>query len=81
MKSASCWFTNHWRVKTKSIGEPYESSIEFNIDKIVADKLEELDITKKKADRKTHYTVVELLNIDSKFPQKRTVGKIKQHLA
>ncbi len=81
MKSASCWFTNNWKVITTALGEDNESTIVFDINKIVHDKLEELDVKTKKANKKTHYTVIELLELGEKFPQTKTFDKIKSHLS
>src|SRR6516165_8315156 len=35
MKSASCWFSPRWQVRTKALGEPVERTVRFDIDRIV----------------------------------------------
>jgi hypothetical protein len=42
MKSAACWFSPRWQVRTKALGEPVERTVKFDIDRIVKDEIEEL---------------------------------------
>lgn len=80
MKSAACWFSDHWSVRTSAIGETTEKTVLFDLNKIFYDKLEELEIKTKPQKDEIHYTVIELFNIN-KMPVKKTKGKIKDHLA
>lgn len=80
MKSAACWFAPQWSVRTKALGETEERTVNFDIAKIVKDSLEELVVVSKSAPRDQHYTEIFLNNVRT-FPQKRTIGKIKDHLA
>lgn len=81
MKSAACWFTNSWEVRTTALGEEVERTVGFDIDQIVADELDELDITAKSARKNAHRTVITLYGIKEKMPIKRGLGKVKHHLA
>ena len=80
MKSAACWFAKKWSVRTKVLGDDVERVIRFNIDEIVEARIEELTIVEVPSDRRRHYTVVELTDL-CHVPKKRTIGKIKEHLA
>jgi len=80
MKSAACWFADNWTVRTSALGETVEKTVSFDIDKIVADNLEELVINSVAANARDHYTEVALSNLH-RSPRGRTVGKIKNHLA
>src|SRR5215469_18343214 len=40
LKSASCWFTPRWSVRTAALAEGLERTITFDIDRIVRDELE-----------------------------------------
>ncbi len=80
MKSAACWFANHWSVRTKALGENVERSVRFNIKSIINDRLEELDITHRTVPNESHYTEIVLEDLCHP-PKGRTVGKIKEHLA
>lgn len=80
MKSAACWFAKKWSVRTKAIGENVERVVRFDIDKIVEDSIEELIIVEVPSLPQRHYTVLELTDL-CHVPKKRTIGKIKEHLA
>lgn len=79
MKSASCWFANRWTVRTSALGEKIESTINFDIQKIIKDDIEELVIQSLPASPNHHYTEI-ILSCLNQLPQKRTISKIKEHL-
>jgi len=79
MKSASCWFAPEWDVRTTAIGESVERRIHFNIDKIIEDRIDELDIQTMPCDFADHFTTITLRNV-YQVPQGRTLGKIRDHL-
>lgn len=81
MKSAACWFANHWSVRTKAIGEDVERSVRFNINSIINDRLEELDITQRAVPSESHYTEIVLEELCHPLKGGRTIGKIREHLA
>jgi len=80
MKSAACWFANHWTVRTKAIGEDVERSVRFDISSIINDRLEELEIITRQVPFQTSYTEIVLEDLCHP-PKGRTVGKIREHLA
>jgi len=79
MKSAACWFSPRWHVRTKAIGEDVERTVRFDVDRIVHDQLEELGISEAKAKPEQHYTEVVLEDLHH-VPVRKTVAKIKEHL-
>lgn len=79
MKSASCWFSDCWTVRTTAIGEKTEKTIRFDMDKIFEDKIEELEFSSKDVEKNNHYTVIELTNVN-KIPRRKGIGKVKSHL-
>jgi hypothetical protein len=79
MKSAACWFAKKWSVRTKALGESVERVVQFDIDKIVEDQIEELFISEIPSPPERHYTVLELTDL-CHVPKKRTIAKIKEHL-
>ena len=81
MKSASCWFAPAWVVRTKALGEPDEKTVAFDIKRILRDSLEELDVQTRRVEPDKHYTEIVLSHLYSKAPQRRTLGKIRDHLA
>ena len=80
MKSAACWFAPVWSVRTSALGESVERTVTFDIQTIVRDSIEELDITAIRARPESHFTEIVLAQV-YKLPQKRTLGKIRDHLA
>lgn len=80
MKSAACWFAPRWRVRTSALGEPTEKTVTFDIATIVRDSIEELAVEARPAPASSHFTEIVLENLYH-VPQKRTLSKIKEHLA
>jgi len=80
MKSAACWFSPRWSVRTKALGDPTERLVRFDVNQIVHDQIEELRITNRTVGVEQHYTEVILEDLFT-VPVKKTVGKIKEHLA
>lgn len=80
MKSAACWFSPRWQVRTKALGEAVERTVKFDIDRIVEDEIEELDIEERSANTADHYTEISLQDLHH-VPVGRSLGKIKGHLA
>lgn len=79
MKSAACWFSDYWIVRTTAIGEQFEKTVIFDMNKIFEDKLEELEYTTKPIEEDIHYTVIELYKVN-RMPRRRGIGKVKEHL-
>lgn len=80
MKSAACWFAKKWSVRTKALGEDVERVVSFDIDQIIESRIEDLTILEVPSQAERHYTVLELTDL-CHVPKKRTVSKIKEHLA
>ncbi|MDT0202404.1 ATP-binding protein [Nocardioides sp. AE5] len=79
MKSASIWFARNWRVVTTSIGDPNEYFIEFNMESVLRDQVEDLIVTSVPAPSEAHYTRIELWDLNQFLPG-RTMGKVRDHL-
>lgn len=79
MKSASCWFSDEWMVRTTAIGEPVEKTVKFDMNRIFEDKIEELEFISQPTKADYHYTIIELLNVN-KMPRRKGLGKVKSHL-
>lgn len=80
MKSASCWFSPIWEVRSTAIGEDVERRIRFDIAQIIENRLEELEIETTPAEPGAHFTEIKLRQIFH-IPQRRTLGKIRDHLS
>jgi hypothetical protein len=80
MKSAACWFTKRWSVRSSALGEPVERTVSFDIHSIVRAGVEELEVETRVASREHHFTEVRLIDVP-KFPKTNTIAKIREHLA
>ena len=80
MKSAACWFSPDWTVRTTALGELQEKTVHFDISQIVEDNLEELIVESRPSQPNTHFTEIILSSLH-RPPQGRTIGKIREHLA
>ena len=80
MKSAACWFSPDWVVRTTALDELEEKTVHFDISQIVEDNLEELTVASRPSQPNTHFTEIILSNLH-RPPQGRTIGKIREHLA
>lgn len=82
MKTAACWFSDNWNVRTKAIGETIEREIRFNLKEIRINKPESIPVSElSNQSALAHYTVVRLENLGKKFPVKRTLKKLRDHLS
>jgi hypothetical protein len=79
MKSASCWFAPKWQVRTSALYENVERIVEFDINKIVLDDIQELKIQSLSQRSEVHYTEI-TLNRPYNSPQGKTLRKMKEHL-
>lgn len=79
MKSAACWFSPTWTVRTSALGESIERRVSFDIVNIVQDQIEELVVEEIPIDEDLHFTEIKLSQI-SRTPARRTLGKIVEHL-
>lgn len=80
MKSAACWFSESWSVRTKALGEEVERFIELDINEIVRSQKENLTPRESPASRNLHYTEVCLNSLHNPL-HGRTLGKIQDHIA
>ena len=80
MKSAACWFSPNWTVRTTALGELEEKTVRFDISQIVEDNLEELTVESRPSQPEAHFTEIILSDLH-KPPQGRTISKIREHLA
>jgi hypothetical protein len=79
MKSAACWFADNWCVTSTALGEDQIKKVSFDMKKIFEDKLEELDVEIKPCNINSHYTIVELIDVN-RMPRRKGVAKVKNHL-
>jgi hypothetical protein len=79
MKAAACWFASRWSVRTTALGEPVERTVRFDVRRIVAEGIEDLEPEEQPAAAGSHYTTIVLEGLHHQ-PKTRTVTKIKSYL-
>lgn len=79
MKSAACWFSPTWQVRTSALGEPVERLVAFDIEQIVRDSVDELEVISRPCRPEDHFTEIVLTGLHH-VPIGRTLGKIRSHL-
>jgi len=79
MKSAAIWFAKNWRVMTTSVGDPNVYTVEFDMKTVLRDQVERLHVSKHQTDPDTHFTRLELWNLNQFLPG-RTMGKVRDHM-
>lgn len=80
MKSAACWFAPKWQVLTSALGEAVERLVEFDIERICHDKIEELSVRNNNViGAARHFTEITLQSGD-RTPKKGKLAKVKEHL-
>ena len=80
MKSAACWFSPTWQVRTSALGETVTRQVNFEIERIVADNIDELEVSETPAQTDAHFTEITLSNLHKTLAG-RTLSKIKEHLS
>ena len=80
LKVASCWFGKEWSVETSVHGEAKKRTINFNVDKIVQNNLQQLEVVESEEDPEVHYTIITLTKLVHPPTGSKTVSKIKKHL-
>lgn len=81
MKTASSWLANKWTVITKAYGEDVERTIQFNVNEVVENNIQELNASEKESNSTSHYTIIKLEELTGNAPLHRDINKIKKHLA
>lgn len=79
MKSASCWFSKDWTIRTKYLKEKIERSVRFDLDDIATSGISRLQVNEKSSSTSHSYTVIELNDVKD-IPKGKTVAKIRDHL-
>ena len=80
MKSAACWFGKKFTVRSSALGESIDRLVVFDVEEIVKDKPTTLLVETNHASKDSHYTEIVISKLH-RVPQKRTIGKIKDHLS
>jgi|GEM_PF-409447 len=81
MKTAACWFSDNWSVRTKALGEDYEREFRLNVKEVASKNIIDLPVTELPRPQSDHYTIIRLEGTGERFPQTLTRKKIRDHLS
>jgi hypothetical protein len=81
MKTAAIWLSDIWSVNTKAIDEKEERFVEFNLQKVIDEKKEDLEVVTNSKKMGLHYTEITLTKLSHNAPSNHQLDKIKRHLA
>jgi hypothetical protein len=70
LKTSASWFSKKWRVITKKIGSNFEYTAAVDIEELKKNKNNFILITKKVSEPETHYTKIELYDLERKISQR-----------
>jgi len=80
MLVVSCWYSDNWMVRSKSISEDIERKVNFDVPKIIEENNLNLDIETQECQKENHYTILELNNV-RQIPRGNTLRKVKEFLS
>ncbi|WP_251149781.1 ATP-binding protein [Cellulosimicrobium sp. Marseille-Q4280] len=80
MKSAACWYAQHFVVTTTALGEPVRRTVSFDVPLIIETKSDTLPVTETSAPAEEHGTTLVLTRLNQSPPTGRTLGKIRDYL-
>jgi hypothetical protein len=81
MKSAACWYSNHFVVMSTALGESVRRTVTFDVPEIVDGHIEELPIGLARASNEEHGTTLTMSQLNRPIPTGKTLGKVRQYLA
>lgn len=80
MKVSSIWLSNLWTVETSALGESVKRRVDFDLEKVIADEMLDLDVVETPEHPNAHYTVITLRKLSQNKPSKRQINSIKKHV-
>lgn len=79
LKTAACWLGDHWTVQTSQMGSPTEYTVVVDVEAVASGRME-LPTFEKVVDKKSHYTIITISDLNVGFRGRR-IGKTKDYLA
>jgi hypothetical protein len=80
MKTAANWFARKWTVTSAALGESVVRELTFNVEEVVRGKKTSIGYEERPKPANDHYTVVELVGLNSPLHHHKTVNKVRDHL-
>lgn len=81
MKSAACWYSNKFVVRSTALGEEVRRIVTFDVQRIVESQTEQLPIELEPAGADEHGTTITMSDLHRQIPTGMTLGKVRRYLA
>jgi len=81
MKSSATWYSHFYVISSSALGEKISRTVTFDIEKIIAEEIEDLDIETENKDPNTHGTRIVMSKLHQGIPTGGTLGKIRSYLS
>lgn len=81
LKTAACWFGRYWTVISSRYGSEYEYRASVDVDELSKTKEDSIDQDISEAAKDSHYTIIEIRELNKKIIGSRTIGKVKTFLS
>lgn len=80
LKTAACWLGSSWEVVTKAVGENVERLLEFDLNSVISDELDDLPVKTQHKAINEHYTKITIWNSTKNVPTRKSYRKIVDEL-
>jgi hypothetical protein len=80
MKSSATWYSNFYVISSAALGEGVKRTVTFDIEKIIAEEIEELEILSEPKDKNIHGTRIVMSQLHQGIPTGATLGKIRSFI-
>ena len=81
MKSSATWYSHFYVISSSALGEKISRTVTFDIEKIIAEEIEDLDIVTESKDPNSHGTRIVMSKLHQGIPTGATLGKIRSYLS
>lgn len=81
MKSSATWYSHYYVISSSALGEKISRAVTFDIEKIIAEEIEDLDIVTEAKDPNSHGTRIVMSKLHQGIPTGSTLGKIRSYLS
>ncbi len=81
MKSSATWYSHFYVISSSALGENISRTVTFDIEKIIAEEIEDLSIVTESKDLNSHGTRIVMSKLHQGIPTGGTLGKIRSYLA
>lgn len=81
LKTAACWFGSYWTVISSRYGSEYEYRASVDVKELSLTKEDSINQDINEVSKDSHYTIIEIRNLNKKITGSRTIGKVKTFLS